>query len=57
MNAIQGISESAHGRVLATSNPPVEPEPEKTIGTYYFDHPQLDANVRPRLFQYLSSCC
>jgi hypothetical protein len=46
MNAIQGIDEKEYGHVFATSNPPVQPETEKTIGTYLFDHPQLDANVR-----------
>lgn len=45
MNAIQGINEEKHGLVFVTSNPPVAPDPSKTIGVYAFDHPQLDANA------------
>jgi hypothetical protein len=46
MNAIQELSEAAHGPVLVTPNPAVEPDPAKVIGIYTFAHPELDAAVR-----------
>ena len=42
MNDLQHISEEEFGPVLVTLNPPFDPDPEKTVGRYSYDHPILD---------------
>ncbi|KAI0696013.1 FAD/NAD(P)-binding domain-containing protein [Cytidiella melzeri] len=44
MNALQHISETDHGPVLVTLNPPFEPHPDLVVGRYKYDHPILDAD-------------
>lgn len=45
MNALQHISNVAHGSVFVTLNPLYEPDPTKVVGTYKYDHPVLDNKV------------
>jgi predicted NAD/FAD-binding protein len=45
MNDLQHISEKKYGPVLVTLNPPFEPQADKIVGRFRYDHPVLDAQV------------
>ena len=45
MNDLQHISEKKYGPVLVTLNAPFEPQADKIVGRYRYDHPVLDAQV------------
>ena len=42
MNDLQHIPEAEYGPVLVTLNPPFEPEADKVVGRWKYDHPILD---------------
>ncbi|CAE6517916.1 unnamed protein product [Rhizoctonia solani] len=43
MNHLQHISESNHGPVLVTLNPPFEPRPELIVDQSHYEHPVMSA--------------
>ncbi|ESK85916.1 amine oxidase [Moniliophthora roreri MCA 2997] len=45
MNDLQHIPESKYGPVLVTLNPPFEPDPDRIVGRYAYDHPVLDSQA------------
>ena len=41
MNILQHLPESKHGLVLVTLNPPFQPDPEKVVATFQYEHPMM----------------
>ncbi|EEB91198.1 hypothetical protein MPER_10481, partial [Moniliophthora perniciosa FA553] len=45
MNDLQHIPESKYGPVPVTLNPPFEPDSDRVVGRYMYDHPVLDSQA------------
>ncbi|KAL0961180.1 hypothetical protein HGRIS_006152 [Hohenbuehelia grisea] len=45
INQLQHISEKKYGPVLVTLNPPVEPDKDKVVGRYNYEHPVIDSQA------------
>ncbi|WVR03214.1 hypothetical protein IAU60_000205 [Kwoniella sp. DSM 27419] len=45
MNLLQDLPVEKHGRILVTLNPPIEPNPAKTLSRWVYHHPQLTPSL------------
>ncbi|WVW81400.1 hypothetical protein I302_103392 [Kwoniella bestiolae CBS 10118] len=45
LNILQSLPTAKHGQILVTLNPPIQPDPSKTISRFTYHHPELTPSL------------